>query len=273
MITLEKPARYPRIDIGYHRAVHHQAAHQAVDDHHTEPAFAHHADGAGKHHQGPEYRENGAGNGYHHCRISGKAEARHYRIGEQRVGGKHRRQHQRRESVEMQKRMCTYHAENQRYKEGKQAKHKSPPDVFLEVIHVDLHTRQKHQVKDAHLAEYLETHVTCKDIEAVRPYEHARHNQAYDMRNLEPRQQQRHKQDDSQYDKKYRDRLCDERCGCEYGGRQGHRQASSMDYLRWSRIYCAICTALSAAPFLIWSPTTQNVRPQGEARSLRRRPT
>ena len=37
--------------------------------------------------------------------------------------------------------------------------------------------------------------------------------------------------------------------------------------------YSAICTAFRAAPFLIWSPTHQKVRPLGVARSLRRRPT
>lgn len=35
----------------------------------------------------------------------------------------------------------------------------------------------------------------------------------------------------------------------------------------------AICTALSAAPFLIWSPTTQKERPRSSAMSLRTRPT
>gem|GEM_PF-3474469 len=34
-----------------------------------------------------------------------------------------------------------------------------------------------------------------------------------------------------------------------------------------------ICTALSAAPFLIWSPESQRVRPFSLARSLRMRPT
>ena len=37
--------------------------------------------------------------------------------------------------------------------------------------------------------------------------------------------------------------------------------------------YSAICTAFSAAPFLIWSPTIQNVRPFSFVRSLRIRPT
>lgn len=37
--------------------------------------------------------------------------------------------------------------------------------------------------------------------------------------------------------------------------------------------HCAICTALRAAPFLIWSPTTQNVRPHSLVKSLRIRPT
>lgn len=35
----------------------------------------------------------------------------------------------------------------------------------------------------------------------------------------------------------------------------------------------AICTALSAAPFLIWSPTTQKESPRSSAMSLRTRPT
>ena len=37
--------------------------------------------------------------------------------------------------------------------------------------------------------------------------------------------------------------------------------------------HSAICTALSAAPFLIWSLTNQRVKPLGWARSLRIRPT
>ena len=37
--------------------------------------------------------------------------------------------------------------------------------------------------------------------------------------------------------------------------------------------YSAICTAFSAAPFLIWSPTIQNVNPFSLLRSLRIRPT
>ena len=37
--------------------------------------------------------------------------------------------------------------------------------------------------------------------------------------------------------------------------------------------YSAICTAFSAAPFLIWSPTSQRVMPFSLARSLRMRPT
>ena len=37
--------------------------------------------------------------------------------------------------------------------------------------------------------------------------------------------------------------------------------------------YSAICTAFSAAPFLIWSPTNQKVRPFSFAKSLRTRPT
>ena len=37
--------------------------------------------------------------------------------------------------------------------------------------------------------------------------------------------------------------------------------------------YSAICTAFSAAPFLIWSPTSHNVMPFSLARSLRMRPT
>ena len=37
--------------------------------------------------------------------------------------------------------------------------------------------------------------------------------------------------------------------------------------------YSAICTALRAAPFLIWSPESQNVRPFSLARSSRTRPT
>ena len=37
--------------------------------------------------------------------------------------------------------------------------------------------------------------------------------------------------------------------------------------------YSAICTAFKAAPFLIWSPTTQNARPFGLVKSLRIRPT
>lgn len=37
--------------------------------------------------------------------------------------------------------------------------------------------------------------------------------------------------------------------------------------------YSAICTAFSAAPFFIWSPTIQNVSPFSSAKSLRIRPT
>lgn len=37
--------------------------------------------------------------------------------------------------------------------------------------------------------------------------------------------------------------------------------------------YSAICTAFSAAPFFIWSPTIQKVRPFSSVRSLRMRPT
>ena len=37
--------------------------------------------------------------------------------------------------------------------------------------------------------------------------------------------------------------------------------------------YSAICTAFNAAPFLIWSPTIQNVNPFSLLRSLRMRPT
>lgn len=41
----------------------------------------------------------------------------------------------------------------------------------------------------------------------------------------------------------------------------------------WAMSHSAICTALSAAPFLIWSLTSQKVMPLGLARSLRMRPT
>lgn len=40
-----------------------------------------------------------------------------------------------------------------------------------------------------------------------------------------------------------------------------------------ARSHWAIWTALRAAPFLIWSPTTQKLSPQSSQRSLRMRPT
>ena len=49
---------------------------------------------------------------------------------------------------------------------------------------------------------------------------------------------------------------------------------SLFSYSAFSLIrYSAICTAFSAAPFLIWSPTIQNVNPFSLLRSLRIRPT
>lgn len=49
-----------------------------------------------------------------------------------------------------------------------------------------------------------------------------------------------------------------------------HATGKEIDYdnYDWDK-----CTAFSAAPFLIWSPTNQKVRPFSLARSLRTRPT
>ena len=127
------------------------------------------------------------------------------------------------------------------------------------MVHVDFETGKEHQVEKPHLAENGKRRIVVEDVEPVRPDYHTGNNHAYDVGDFELVEQQRRKEDDSQHDKEYLHRLC----------HQGLRER----YHLWSSIYCAICTALRAAPLRIWSATVQNDKPLGSARSARTRPT
>ena len=83
--------------------------------------------------------------------------------------------------------------------ESQQAQRHSLAAVLLEVGHIHLQPRQKHDVIHTYLAEKLETAVAHQDVEAVLTDGQSGQNHADDVRDAQLGQQDRRKQNDEQY--------------------------------------------------------------------------
>ena len=266
-VDFEEMARQAREDIKQHEGPDDETAHETENLDDVEVALATDVDRRGEHKEGADDGDDGADDGNEHGGLFGEAETRRHGIGYQRMGGIHGAEEHRRQHVEPQDEVARQDAEKERDDERQQPEEQSAADVEPQMVHVNLESGEEHEVEQTYLAENVEARVVVEYVEAIGTDDDAGHNHADDVWNLDFIEQQRRKEDDSQNDEKNRHRLSHQRrCRCSNHGAYGFS-------LPWASRYSAICTALRAAPFLIWSLTVQNVRPLGLARSLRTRPT
>ena len=87
------------------------------------------------------------------------------------------------------------------------------------MIHVNLQPRQKHEVKQSHLAEDGERTVAVEDVEPERACDNASHYHADDVGYLQLVEYHRGEQDDCEDNQEYRHRVCDKWGRCENHGR------------------------------------------------------
>ena len=59
-------------------------------------------------------------------------------------------------------------------------------EIELEMIHVDLNSGQKHEIKYSYFTENLKAAVAVEDVKPIRTDNHTGDNHAHDVRNPEP---------------------------------------------------------------------------------------
>ena len=95
------------------------------------------------------------------------------------MGGIHARKKQAGGQPRAEGVMRAQHAEGRWHEEGDKPEGEPLLKVFPEVVHVDLHRRQKHEVEYSHLPEDLEGGIALEKVEAVWAYGHSGQDQSH----------------------------------------------------------------------------------------------
>ena len=222
MIFLEKVAREARIHIIDARAVDHQIAKHSHERQYG--AVSHHSEHSGQHDERAEHGHDSARDGYDYGRRACQAKSCHYRIGQQCVGRKHRRQQCGLGQLHPQHEYGHGGSDDQGDAEGEQAEYKPFRQIFLQVIHVYLDACEKHQIEQSDLSEHLETHILVEQSESVRTHSHAGKYQTDDVGYLQPVEQKRSHKYDGHYRQKYRHRVGDKRRARKDSSKECHSE-------------------------------------------------
>ena len=86
--------------------------------------------------------------------------------------------------------------------------------MTAETAHVHFQSGKKHDVVDAHLAEQLEGSIARQDVQAMLAQHYTCQDEADDVGDVQPAQDNGCEQDDKEHDEEYPRRMCDERCHC-----------------------------------------------------------
>lgn len=139
------------------------------------------------------------------------------------MGGKHRGKKHGNEYLHTEYHHCSHSPKHQGDKKRECAECQPLAQVLAQMVHINLYSRQKHQIKDAHLTEHLKTHVAREQSEAVRTHSHSCQYQPYHVRDFQAVEQQRCHQDYRHNCQEYGHRRCN------HGGLGRYREIQQHD--------------------------------------------
>ena len=201
IVSAQEPAAYSGIGIYDKTAIQHTLEGK---EHPVHPVgVLKCANGNGKHQQGNEKRHCCGHHGDYHHGVTGKAEAAHDGIRNQRVRCQYAAEQNGTGGAKAQKMVCSKETHGKGYHIGDDTKEESPAPILPHTAHVHLQCGKEHDEVDAYLTEYLKTPVPLYDIETMLAYHHTCQYQAYDMGCAQTAKKDRGKKDYHQYDKKH----------------------------------------------------------------------
>ena len=150
------------------------------------------------------------------------AVAAHDRVAHQRVARIHACHQHSRHSRIFQQHTVYGISHCHRHDETQQTEHNRLVPVLLEVVHVHLHAREKHDVQESDVAEKLETAVADNDVEPVFADDHTRENHADYVRDAQLAEYYRRKKDYAQHDEENPCRVLNWEISCYVANQFSH---------------------------------------------------
>ena len=198
VVTAEEPAPDARQEVHDEHGQHHEAHHQPKPEEAARLALEHTADD-GQHEQRQRIGDGRTAHGNAHTALARDAVADDNGIGHQRMRGIHTGQQDGSDEAVLEQKHIGHHTDADGDDESQQAQRHRFATVLLEVGHVHLQARQKHDVINTYLAKKLKTAVAHQDVKPMFSDSQSGQNHADDVRDAQLGQQDRRKQNDEQY--------------------------------------------------------------------------
>ncbi len=123
-------------------------------------------------------------------------------------------------------------SEDQRYKESECPEYKPLGKILLQVVHVNLYAGKKHEVKDSHLTEHFEAHVSVQQGESVGPHCDTCYDKPDYMRYFQAVEQQWSHKDYCHHREEDGHRFSDGRHSQEWSNLRNHSTANLLKILQ-----------------------------------------